>query len=87
MSGICSEHQHHEPNCMRCTALPMTCSEARIAKLEAVLRWFAENGDRATTSCPDKERGCRGSGRVEFSEYAAGQWCDCCRASAAIEDL
>ena len=42
MSGICSEHQHHEPNCMRCTALPMTFSEARIAELEVALKLSAE---------------------------------------------
>lgn len=24
MSGICSQHQGHDPNCPRCTAIPLT---------------------------------------------------------------
>ena len=52
----------------------------RVRKLEAVLRWFVEHGDRATTSCP----GACYTDRVEHSEYAAGQWCDCCRAAHAL---
>lgn len=57
--------------------------DERITELESVLRWFVDNGETAFTTCPDKDRGCRAV-RVQYSEYSADRWCDCCRAADAL---